>query len=109
MKLLIALGTMLFAINSFALDCTSVGATSCSTNDGICFEYLANMSTSQVQSLCSSMGGTFSNTPCDLAKFNKGTCVSEMNPMMSIFRFDENFDSESAQLFCTSMSGQFCQ
>ncbi len=98
------------SVNAYALDCSSVGTFSCATNEGLCFEYTPSetMAEAQFKSYCNIFEGTFSASGCE-NKFNVGTCLVESNPMMSITRFDENFDQEAAEIFCSSMSGEFCK
>lgn len=100
----------IFSVSAFAENtCSTVGAASCQTSEGMCFEYPVDsiLNAEQLEGLCQGMSGIFSQSPCP-AKFNKGKCVSNSNPYMAIILFDENFDLTSAEMFCSSMSGEFC-
>jgi len=100
----------LISTSSFALDCQSVGTHSCTMADGMCFEYLENeqMPMEQLETLCNGMQGNFQKATCS-KEFNVGTCINEMNPLMSIIRFNQEFDSETSEMLCSSMGGQFCK
>lgn len=100
----------LFSVSAFAeVSCSTVGATSCKTAEGMCFEYPADsvLNASQVESMCQGMPGVFSNSPCP-AEFNKGKCVSNASPYISILLFDSNFDLDSISFVCTSMNAELC-
>lgn len=106
----ILLSTLLCSLNSFALDCTTKGVASCTNAEGMCFEYtdFSTLPESQLKTICKSMDSEYKSTPCD-ASFNKGTCLNESNPLMTIIRYNDLIDFESAKVFCEMSGGMICE
>lgn len=110
MRFFLSVSAFLISINSFALDCSTVGIASCTNSEGMCFEYpdFSIMPEAQIKAICKNMGGEFKNSNCD-SSFNKGTCINESNPIMSIIRYNDSLDSDSAKMFCEMAGGTLCE
>jgi hypothetical protein len=109
------LSVLFFAITlssqAFAqITCQTKADASCSTEDGICFEYFET-ETSDLEvfeGLCEQIEGAFTEAVCDPSLVEL-KCLTAANPVMPVMNFlKEGFSREDATMACTMMSGEVC-
>lgn len=108
MLLALMISTISFAQSD--VNCQTVGAASCLTEEGMCIEFIASddADPDMWMGMCSSFGGEYAENPCDMSKVVM-TCLNPNNMVMPITRFMDGFDLETANQFCTMMGGQVCK